>query len=167
MNTRDRYASFGNPADRLARTAAQAEGALQGSASSYRVAGPFETNWTYSRFDAVRARPRDIGQMAKQMDQRATHALLAKFNTSATAFANIPHLNFQGVDIAGLARPRSVMDCRQACVAKPECLAFTFIANDKKKRKLCWLKGQGYQAMTGNSEGTISGVVRRRPERHA
>lgn len=40
-------------------TKAMAEGAIEGQASDYRMPGPFATEFMFSRFDAVTAKPRD------------------------------------------------------------------------------------------------------------
>jgi hypothetical protein len=40
-------------------TKAMAEGAIEGEASDYKMAGPFATEYRYSRFDATEAKPRD------------------------------------------------------------------------------------------------------------
>lgn len=44
-------------------THAMAEGAIEGDAADYKVAGAFETAFKFSRFDAVAAKPRDATQL--------------------------------------------------------------------------------------------------------
>ena len=44
-------------------TSAMAEGAIEGTASEYKLASKFDTNFAYSRFNAPRAVPRDVSQL--------------------------------------------------------------------------------------------------------
>jgi len=45
------------------RTSAQGRGAIEGSVADYRVATPFATNFRFSRFDSIAARPRDASRL--------------------------------------------------------------------------------------------------------
>ena len=40
-----------------------AEGAIEGLASDYKMAGPFATDFKYTRFSATSAQPRDVSQL--------------------------------------------------------------------------------------------------------
>ena len=44
-------------------TKAMAEGAIEGLASDYKMAGPFATDFKYTRFSATSAQPRDVSQL--------------------------------------------------------------------------------------------------------
>ena len=44
-------------------TYAMAGGAIEGVASDYKVAKPYDTNFKYSRFDAESAQPRDVAKL--------------------------------------------------------------------------------------------------------
>jgi len=44
-------------------TKAMAEGAIEGAAADYEMAGPFETQYKFSRFEATAAKPRDASQL--------------------------------------------------------------------------------------------------------
>lgn len=44
-------------------TKAMAEGAIEGSAADYEMDDKFSTQFKYSRFDAISARPRDVSKL--------------------------------------------------------------------------------------------------------
>ena len=60
-------------------TKAMAEGAIEGVAADYAMAGPFATAFKFSRFDATSAKPRDVsklsGQKAKSSGAKAAGAV--------------------------------------------------------------------------------------------
>lgn len=53
-------------------TSAQAEGAIEGSASDYQLKYPFATQFKYSRFDATSAPHRDVARLTGKR-RRATN----------------------------------------------------------------------------------------------
>merc|ERR1712118_390383 len=64
-------------------TKAMAEGAIEGVAADYEMGGPFETDFKYSRFDAVAAKPRDISALKG-------HRSAAKKGKGAGASPDVP-----------------------------------------------------------------------------
>jgi len=70
-----------HPNSRLAQ--AQAEGAIEGIWSDYKMTAPFATDFKYSRFDATSAKHRDVSKlMGKQ------HAVgKATRSSKSTAFS--------------------------------------------------------------------------------
>ena len=50
----------------MATTRAKAEGAIEGTAEMYRVKRPFDTNFSFSRFGATAARPRDAAKIRRR-----------------------------------------------------------------------------------------------------
>jgi hypothetical protein len=52
-------------------TKAMAEGAIEGVAADYKMAGPFETNYKFTRFDATAAKPRDASKLSGRKEVKA------------------------------------------------------------------------------------------------
>ena len=46
------------------RAQAQAEGAIEGTWTDYKLASDFATDFKYSRFDSVAAKPRDVSKLS-------------------------------------------------------------------------------------------------------
>ena len=63
-------------------TTAMAEGAIEGEASDYKLPSAYETKYRFSRFDAVKASPRDITQAQLTEEKRVdiTRILFNNFN---------------------------------------------------------------------------------------
>ena len=128
-------------------TSAQGRGAIEGSVGDYEMPTPFATSFRFSRFDAVRARPRDTSQLR------------------AVRFCS--DLNFGGGDIVGLLRSKvgSALQCHRACERYnerkgPTCFAFSHIVSGNPKRRACWLKTADAPALAQPAKGVISGVVK-------
>jgi len=156
---RDNYRNFASQFT----TAAQAEGALEGTAADYRVASAFATPWRFSRFDALAAAPRNISRSAHA---HGSQSIRPRLRQTPPANSSDLQVNFPGADIGSVAakHARTASACRQACEDNPRCLAFTFITTWGHKRP-CWLKGTGYSALAHRSNGgTVSGIVRPEPE---
>ena len=53
-------------------TRAKGEGAIEGTAEMYRVQRPFDTNFTFSRFDTLAAPPRDVSALRRRRSTSAS-----------------------------------------------------------------------------------------------
>ena len=62
-------------------------------------------------------------------------------------------IDFLGADIDAQYNIASSSDCRSACEAHPQCLAFTYVISERA----CWLKGAGFTSKT--NVNAVSGAV--------
>jgi len=166
---RDSYARL--PSGKLT-TKAQAEGAIEGNATDYRLSSPFSTHFRFSRFDAVVSAPRDIKGL---LGPDAESVLRATFRSRigvdlwpADHGYTLPHVNLQGADL-GSRRASSSWDCHGKCALEPQCIAFTFIVRTAS-RYPCWLKAaKRVRSMVpvrnnGTTSGLVSGWKKRLPK---
>jgi len=126
-----------------------------------RLAGPYATDFKFSRFDAAGAvAPRDAAAMRSGKVGTRKRAP----PTPAAGFEHaVDGLNFVGSDLRGMRGPKTAQACYRACEKTKGCAAFTFItsASPTAPKSKCWLKKEGFAAGGEYSAGTMSGVVRR------